>query len=327
MARGRSSLALMTGLCGLNAALWAVAACIGLSAPGLLAPAFVAWTFGLRHALDADHIAAIDVVTRRLLAREHKPILVGLFFSLGHSTVVIVATYALLHLPVRSWLEDWHLVGGMVGGSISIAFLLAMALLNGLAARTQWLSLKAGHPVITRPTGMLIRLLPPVTDMISHERQMYYLGFLFGLGFDTATEIGLLGLATSSHAAAPSWTLMLLPLLFTAAMALMDSLDTVLMIRAWTWSAHSALRRARYTVSVTALSATAAFAVAVLELAQMPGITGWVPLWAATVADMAEAHFPLLGAGLVFLFLGLWGVTALRAARDGRNARQARPRS
>ncbi|WP_456303618.1 HoxN/HupN/NixA family nickel/cobalt transporter, partial [Acetobacter papayae] len=99
MARARSSLALMAGLCGLNAGLWGLAACEGLGAPGLLAPAFVAWTFGLRHALDADHIAAIDVVTRRLLARDHRPILVGLFFSLGHSTVVIVATYALLHLP------------------------------------------------------------------------------------------------------------------------------------------------------------------------------------------------------------------------------------
>lgn len=326
MARARSSLALMAGLCGLNAGLWGLAACVGLGAPGLLAPAFVAWTFGLRHALDADHIAAIDVVTRRLLARDHKPILVGLFFSLGHSTVVIVATYALLHLPVHTWLERWHLVGGMVGGSISIAFLLAMALLNGAAARTQWQSLKAGHSIAPRPMGGLIRLLAPVTDMIRHERQMYYLGFLFGLGFDTATEIGLLGLATSSHATAPTWALMLLPLLFTAAMMLMDSLDTVLMIRAWTWSAHSARRRARYTVSVTALSAAAALAVALLELAQMPGIAERVPNWAATVADMAAAHFPLLGAGLVFLFLGLWGVAALRGARDSKNTRQARPR-
>ncbi|MBO1328164.1 hydrolase [Acetobacter suratthaniensis] len=326
MARGRSSLALMAGLCGLNAALWSVAAAIGLHAPGLLAPAFVAWTFGLRHALDADHIAAIDVVTRRLLARAHKPIFVGLFFSLGHSTVVIVATYALLHLPVHTWLENWHLVGGLVGGGISIAFLLVMALLSALAARTQWVSLKTGRPVTARPAGVLMRLLAPLTDMIRHERQMYYLGFLFGLGFDTATEIGLLGLATSSQAAAPTWALMLLPLLFTAAMMLMDSLDTVLMIRAWTWSAHSARRRAHYTISVTALSAAAAFAVALLELAQMPGIAERVPRWAATVADAADAHFPLLGAGLVFLFLGLWGVTALRGARDSKTTRHASPR-
>lgn len=314
----------MLFLVSANGTIWLATIFSGASVPGLMGSALLAWTFGLRHALDADHIAAIDVVTRRLMAREQRPILVGLFFSLGHSSVVILATLALILLPFHSWLEQWHAVGGAIGASVSIAFLLVMATANTLTACTQWRQMKAGKEIISGPTGLLSRLFSSVTALIRADHQMFALGFLFGMGFDTATEIGLLSLTTSEigHGLTPM-QIMLLPLLFTAGMALMDSLDTVLMVRAWSWSAGSTRRRARYTFAVTALSATAAGTVALIELAQTASDHGRLPDCLRNAVDAAGDYFPLIGSGIVCGFLALWGAAAFRAARSPCHAKDS----
>lgn len=313
---GRSSLLLMLALAAANIALWLLAAAVIRDQPGLVAPCFLAWTFGLRHALDADHIAAIDVITRRLMACGRRPILVGLFFSLGHSSVVMLASLVLLLVPIHSWLDRVHDVGGLIGTTISILFLSIMAASNMLSFRAQRRAGPSGRATPSGPVGVMTRLLAPVTDLIRHDSQMIPLGFLFGLGFDTATEIGLLGLTASEATHGLSAIhIMLLPLLFAAGMALMDSLDTVLMVRAWSWSSLSADRRALYTRAVTALSACAAASVAAIELIQLAGDSFIIPPVLRALAAQAGDHFQMVGTGLVMVFLGLWGLASLLPAR------------
>ena len=287
--QNRSSLVLLSALMGLNLLVWTAT----LVTPALLTAAFLAWTFGLRHALDADHIAAIDSVTRKLMAQEKKPLHVGLFFSLGHSSVVCLATLALLLLPSRNWMESWHDTGGLIGSVVSILFLVIMAISNGAAAHRQWRSEKQSAQ---GPSGLLTRMVAPVTKRIQHDWQMFPLGFLFGLGFDTATEIGLLGLTTAQAAQGLSvLSIMLLPALFTAGMAFMDSLDTVLMVRVWTWSGASTLRRAHYGLAITTVSALASGLVALIETGQLAADTGATPHALQTLLSVVTDHFEILG--------------------------------
>ncbi|GBQ32853.1 high-affinity nickel permease [Gluconacetobacter sacchari DSM 12717] len=303
----------MLALAAANIGFWLLAATAIRDHPRFLAPSFLAWTFGLRHALDADHIAAIDLVTRRLMARARRPILVGLFFSIGHSSVVMLASLVLLLVPVHSWLDRVHDVGGLIGTSVSILFLSIMAASNMLSFRAQWRAGPSGRAP-SGPAGVMTRLLAPMTDLIRHDSQMIPLGFLFGLGFDTATEIGLLGLTASEATHGLSAIhIMLLPLLFAAGMALMDSLDTVLMVRAWSWSSASAERRALYIRAVTAFSALAAACVAAIELLQLVGGNEPMPPLLRALAARAADHFQIVGIGLVMGFLGLWAIAALLA--------------
>lgn len=307
MSGKRTATILMSGLLLANLVCWGVTISLAEAAPGLLALALVAWTFGLRHALDADHIAAIDSVTRRLMARGKPAHRVGLFFSLGHSTVVVVATLALLLHPVRAALERWQLIGGSIGATVSIVFLLTMAAINGTQAIAQARALRQGRTtaVAETPTGLLSRLLLPFTRSVPGEGWVYPLGVLFGLGFDTASEIGLLGLGLAGASRSPAAILML-PLLFTAGMALVDSLDTVLMIRAWSWSDSSPLRRARYACAITAMSATSAGLIGLVELAQHSGSS-----WLSAASDAVGEHFEALGVAISLIFLALWAGAAL----------------
>lgn len=306
MSGKRTATILMGGLLLANLACWGLTISLAEAAPGLLALALVAWTFGLRHALDADHIAAIDSVTRRLMARGKPAHRVGLFFSLGHSTVVAAATLALLLHPVRAALERWQLIGGSIGATVSIVFLLTMAAINGTQAIAQARALRQGRTAVAdAPTGLLSRLLLPFTRSVPGEGWVYPLGVLFGLGFDTASEIGLLGLGLAAASRSPAAILML-PLLFTAGMALVDSLDTVLMIRAWSWSDSSPLRRARYACAITAMSATSAGLIGLVELTQHSSSN-----WLSAASDAVGEHFEALGVAISLIFLALWAGAAL----------------
>jgi len=212
-----------------NLAAWAWALMAFHGHPLLLGTAFLAYAFGLRHAVDADHIAAIDNVTRKLMQQGKKPIGVGFFFSLGHSTVVVglSVVIALTSVVLQSRFDSFKEMGGLIGTSVSAFFLLAIAAANTMVLvsvyHTFRLVKKGGAYVeedldlILSQRGFFGRIFRRLFKLIEQSWHMYPLGFLFGLGFDTATEVGLLGIsATEASVGLPIWAIMVFPTLFTA---------------------------------------------------------------------------------------------------------------
>ncbi|BFZ60478.1 hypothetical protein YB2330_001514 [Saitoella coloradoensis] len=261
-----------------NIVAWVIALLLLRSHPTLLGPATLAYTFGLRHAFDADHITAIDNATRKLVSLGHKsPTTVGTFFSLGHSSVVVVtciivsATSAAL---AEKW-GDWQNVGGIIGVSVSCSFLFLMAAGNAVvlvalirdlrrlrAGRSDKKARIFGGGLLTRVFGRLFRL-------IDRPWKMYPLGVLFGLGFDTSTEIALLGIASIQAAKGTSlWLLLVFPMLFTAGMCLIDTVDGAMMFAAYT-SPHVAanpIARTWYSLVLTGMSVVIAVVIGVIQL-------------------------------------------------------------
>ena len=273
-ARARSMLLLLAALLLANGAAWLWAGAAFVGHPVLLGTALLAWVFGLRHAVDADHIAAIDNVVRRQMQDGRKPLTVGLWFSLGHATVVVLASLA---LAVAARQAQDHLaltqtLGGVVGAAISAFFLLAVALANLLILRATWRSFRRarqGLPVtdeVSLAGGPLARLLGPLLRGVAVPWQMYPVGFLFGLGFDTATEVGLLGIAASQATQGLSpWQIMVFPALFTAGMALVDTADSMLMVGAYGWAFVDPLRKLWYNLTITAASVLVAVLIGGIE--------------------------------------------------------------
>ncbi|HSI00801.1 MAG TPA: HoxN/HupN/NixA family nickel/cobalt transporter [Reyranella sp.] len=258
----------MLGLFGLLIAANAAAGAWALAAfhdrPALLGTSLLAWSLGLRHAVDADHIAAIDNVTRKLMQEGRQPLTVGLFFALGHSTVVALASAGLAAaVPLLGdRLDVVSRIGGTVGALVSVFFLLVIAAYNFVVVRSLWLG---QAPEVDG--GPLTRLGRPLFGLIARPWHMYLLGALFGLGFDTATEVALLGLSASQAAQGMSpWTILVFPALFAAAMALVDTADGVLMNRAYGWALARPERRSTYNLAVTLVSVVVAVGVAGLVL-------------------------------------------------------------
>ena len=195
-----------------NIAAWLWAWWVFGSRPDLLALAFLAWTFGLRHAVDADHIAAIDNAVRKLMQRGEQPIRVGLYFSLGHSTVVVLGSIGIAVAAggMRGWFDTSKAVGSFIGTSVSAAFLLVIALINLNILLNLWRQYRLvargrasddeALDTLLHGGGFLSRVLRPVMRLVSRSWHLYPVGFLFGLGFDTATEVGLLGIAATQAA-------------------------------------------------------------------------------------------------------------------------------
>jgi nickel/cobalt transporter (NiCoT) family protein len=242
---------------------------VGASGALTLGAGLTAYTLGLRHAFDPDHIAAIDNATRGLIGAGRRPLGVGFFFSLGHSTVVFVLAL-LLALGVRAvggQLADdgspLQLLGGWVGTTASIAFLLGVAVLNVT------LLLRRG----AAGGGPLYRVYGRFARLVSRPWRMYPVGLLFGLGFDTATEIALLALAAGAAGAGlPFHAIVCLPLLFAAGMTLFDTLQGEAMRRLYGWACARPERRFRYDVAVTGVSVLAALAIATIELGALTGL-------------------------------------------------------
>ncbi|MFT8417798.1 MAG: HoxN/HupN/NixA family nickel/cobalt transporter [Acetobacter sp.] len=299
---------LLAALLLFNAVAWGAAwFCLGGQAT-LLASALLAWVFGLRHAMDADHIVAIDLVTRKLMLTGRSPLGAGLFFSLGHSSVVCLAVLFLALLPTHDWLERWHLVGGSIGTGVSIGFLFLMAAYNVYAAGRQWhlFRQKTDRPDAVSG-GVMARLFSPLFGLIGRSWQMYPLGFVFGLGFDTATEVGLLGLAAAQSSQGLGLVgILMFPLLFTAAMSAIDTLDAVLMMRAYGWSAQTRKRRQIYNLAITSVSALAAVGVGATEYVAALGDNGMAGAGLVRMAETLAEHFPLLGSAIMGIFLALW---------------------
>ncbi len=253
--------------------------------PVMLGLGGLAYAFGLRHAFDADHISAIDNTTRKLLQEGKKPLGVGFFFSLGHSTVVFLIALALgfatqfVVSNVISANGELKSVGGLIGTGVSGVFLLLIGIVNLiilLDILKLFRRMRAG--AYDRPSlehelvagGLLTRLFGRLFRLITHSWQMYLVGFLFGLGFDTASEISFL--AISAGAAAqhiPIYALISLPLIFAAGMSLMDTADGAFMSQAYSWAFSNPVRKVFYNLTVTALSVFVALFVGLFELSQL----------------------------------------------------------
>jgi nickel/cobalt transporter (NiCoT) family protein len=246
--------------------------------PLLMGTAFLAYTFGLRHAVDADHIAAIDNVTRKLMQQGQRPIAVGLFFSLGHSTIVFCLSVAIAvtSVTLKDKFNSFQNVGGIIGTSVSAFFLLAIAVMNILILTAIWRtfkSVKQGKAyidedldLILAKRGLMGRIFRSLFRLITRSWRMYLVGFLFGLGFDTATEVGLLGIsATQASKGLPIWSILVFPALFTVGMCLIDSIDSLLMLGAYGWAFVKPLRKLYYNMTITFVSVVVALVIGGIE--------------------------------------------------------------
>lgn len=248
------------------------------SQPLLLGTGLVAWGFGLRHAVDADHIAAIDNVTRKLMQDGQRPVTVGLFFALGHSAVVLLvaAGVAAAAVALQGHFSEWRNVGGIVSTSVSALFLFLIAAMNIVILRGVWNAFKRVRQggayveedldVLLNNRGLLSRLFRPMFRLVSRPAWMLPLGFLFGLGFDTATEVSLLGISASQASQGLSiWTVLVFPVLFAAGMSLVDTTDGILMLGAYEWAFLRPVRKLYYNLSITLVAVIVALLIGGIE--------------------------------------------------------------
>jgi len=309
-------IALYAGLIAENVLVWAVALLTFRGHPVLFGTSLLAYTFGLRHAVDADHIAAIDNVTRKLMQEAKRPVTTGLFFSLGHSTVVVLASLgiALGAATLQQRFAAFGQIGGVVGTGISAAFLFAIAAANMLvllAVRRTFRRVRAGQPYVEEDLdlilvnrGFLSRALRRVFGLIRASWHMYPLGILFGLGFDTATEIGVLGIsAAGATQGLPIWSILIFPALFTAGMTLIDTTDSVLMVGAYGWAFAKPIRKLYYNMTVTFVSVAIALVVGGVEVAGLVADRlGYNHSFAATL----NGSFGVLGYAIIAIFIVCW---------------------
>jgi high-affinity nickel-transport protein len=279
-----------------------------------------AYTLGMRHAFDADHIAAIDNTTRKLLAEDKRPVSVGFWFSLGHSSVVF-ALCVLLAVGIRSLTgqvengsSGLHDVAGMVGTLVSGTFLYILGILNlvilvGVVRvfRDMRRGLYDEESLERRldSRGFMNRFLGGLTKSVTKPWQIYPIGVLFGLGFDTATEIGLRLLAGGAAAFQLPWyAILCLPVLFAAGMSLLDSLDGILMRFAYGWAFSRPVRKVYYNIAVTALSVAVALIIGTIELVSI--LTDRLAIRNGPLAWIAGLDLNNVGFVIIGLFLVTW---------------------
>jgi nickel/cobalt transporter (NiCoT) family protein len=304
-----------------NVGAWIIALTIGAAYPILLPTAFLAYTLGLRHAVDADHIAAIDNSTRKLMAEGQRPVGVGLFFSLGHSTIVVALTVLIaVSAGIISDIPAFQSVGALIGTAVSATFLLVIGFINLIVLIDIFRMFRtvsrggeydeAGLEDYLNNRGLLARLFKPMLKVISKSWHMYPLGVLFGLGFDTASEVALLGLAATSGATGvPVQYILILPVLFAAGMCLVDTTDGVLMLGAYGWAFIKPIRKLYYNLNITLVSVIIAFAIGGIEalnvIGSELGLTGG--LWSA----LDRLDFGVVGLVIIGVFIGSWAISTL----------------
>jgi high-affinity nickel-transport protein len=305
-----------------NAAAWLWAFVAFRHFPVLLGTAFLAYSFGLRHAVDADHIAAIDNVTRKLMQEGKRPVAVGFMFSLGHSTVVVLgsATIAGTALFLQHRMDGLRNIGGIVGTLVSTLFLFGIAFANLIVLRSiyaAFVRVRKGASYVEEDLdlllagrGLLAQLFRPVFAMIRRSWHMYPLGILFGLGFDTATEIGLLGISAAEASKGLSiWSIMVFPALFAAGMSLVDTTDNILMLGAYGWAFVNPLRKLYYNMTITCVSVIVALVVGGIEalglLTGQFGLSG--PFW--EIVRRLNGNFGTLGYFIIGIFALSWAVS------------------
>lgn len=319
----RKIILILSGLILVNIGVW-IAAAIAFRNFSLLGTSVLAYTLGLRHAVDADHLAAIDNVTRKLLQSGQHSVSVGLFFSLGHSTIVIIATFAIAitATAVKKKLGDLKAIGGLIGTSVSAAFLFIIGIVNCFLLVSILRSLRKFKRTGTfeeeniedlfNNSGFLGRFFKPVFKFIDASWKMYPLGVLFGFGFDTSTEVGLLGIAAiQANQGLSIWLIMFFPLLFTSGMALIDTIDGILMLGTYTWAYINPIRKLYYNFVITLLSVLIAFVVGTIELLNILGdkLNLQGPFWNFFAALGEE--FGTIGYLIIGLFVFTWVIATI----------------
>jgi high-affinity nickel-transport protein len=270
--------ALYAFLFGFNALTWTWAIVAFADRPTLLGTALLAYVLGLRHAVDADHIATIDNVVRKLMQDGKRPLAVGLFFSLGHSLSIAlaVAGIAAAAFALQGRFAEFKSVGSIIGTGASAFFLLTIAAINLVILRGVWQSFQKARrgedvggeelDLLLSGRGFLARILRPLFRMVTASWQMFPIGLLFGLGFDTATEISLFTVAAGQASGGLSFaTVMIFPALFTAGMTLVDTTDSVLMVGAYGWAFLNPIRKIWYNLTITAISVVVALLIGGIE--------------------------------------------------------------
>ncbi|KAI8964082.1 NicO-domain-containing protein [Daldinia sp. FL1419] len=336
-----------------NMVVWAAVGVVLHYYPAMITPAVLSYTLGLRHALDADHISAIDLMTRRLIASGQRPVTVGTFFSLGHSTIVIITciVVAATSGALRDRFDNFQYVGGIVGTSVSAAFLILLCLGNGwvlyrLVARLRAVLREPDphHPqedaeaedhaatnLQLEGAGFLATVFRRLFRIVDRPWKMYPLGVLFGLGFDTSSEIAILGIASVQGAQGTSlWVILIFPLLFTAGMCMLDTTDGALMMALYTSKAFArdTVAILYYSIVLTGITVLVSAFIGVIQILSLvqnvaePEGSFWDGL-----SEVGE-HFDIIGGSIcgLFLVVGLGSVLAYgpwrrrverrRAARD-----------
>ncbi|ETV70111.1 hypothetical protein, variant [Aphanomyces astaci] len=315
----------VTGLVLLNVAMWVGTICISTTYPVILSPALVAYSLGLRHAVDADHIAAIDNVTRSLLQRGRQSVTVGLFFSLGHSSVVVLLSVVVVCSASAVNLDTSKSIGAIVGASVSATFLCLIGLVNAVSfvrLLQQWNAISPSSSQggdlhdddVLTPSGVgggiLASCCPSLLKVIDQPWKMYPLGFLFGLGFDTASEVALLAIsALASQSGVPSWVVLVLPGLFACGMSLIDSLDGIFMLWAYGWAYIHPAKKLFYNMFLTGLSSFVALFIGAVEAVGILVARGLVTGWVADIVLGINDNFELLGCVVIGLFVVSFGIS------------------
>ncbi len=315
----------LTGLFGAVGVLhvlgWGLLALVAPRYPVMLGLGVLAYSFGLRHAFDADHISAIDNTTRKLLQQGQKPMGVGFFFSLGHSSVVflMVVILAIAAQLISSNIENFRSVGGVVGTSVSGVFLYIIAIVNLVILIDIiriFRELQAGKYDEKRledrlmARGFMYRFIGPLFKFVTKSWHMYPIGFLFGLGFDTATEVSLLAIsAGAASQGLPIVAIVALPLLFAAGMSLMDTADGAFMAQAYAWAFSNPVRKIYYNLTVTGLSVLVALFVGTVELLSV--LSDKLD-WKGGFWDLVgRLDFNTMGFVIVGMFVVVWGLSLI----------------
>lgn len=315
------------GLYGLlvaaNILCWIWAFVVLKGQPVLLGTALLAYTFGLRHAVDADHIAAIDNVTRKLMQDGQRPVAVGFSFALGHSAVVLIAAVLIAWTATATAkISAFKVVGGTISTCVSALFLFAIAAMNLLILRSVYRTFQRVRngavyvdedlDILLNGRGLISRILRPLFRLVSRSWHMAPLGFLFGLGFDTATEVSLLGLSAAQAADGVSLgTVLVFPALFAAGMSLVDTTDGVLMLGAYEWAFVKPIRKLYYNMTITLVSALVAIVIGGIEtlalLADKLALSG---LFWDVFRNLGQ-NFNLIGFGIIGVFIASWALSWL----------------
>ena len=338
----RRATGMFAGLIAANLAAWIAAFTIFAGDPVMLGTAVLAWSLGLRHAVDADHIAAIDNVTRKLMQDGQRPLTVGFWFAIGHSGIVLIAAVLIAFAAnALSRVEAAGAIGGTIATLVSATFLLAIAAMNLVILRSvlktfnhvrrggayidedmdinrsvlkTFNHVRRGGAYIDEDMdillgnrGLLSHLFRPLFRLVTRSWHMAPLGFLFGLGFDTATEVAILGLSAGQAASGLSIaTVLIFPLLFAVGMALIDTTDGALMMGAYQWAFVKPIRKLYYNITITLMSALVALLIGGIEAAALLGdklgLSGGI--W--TLAADLGAHFNSLGFIIIGLFAACW---------------------
>jgi high-affinity nickel-transport protein len=300
----------------LSAWMWALVALGGQ--PILLGTAVLAYSLGLRHGLDPDHIAAIDNVTRRFMQEGKRPVAVGFFFALGHSAVVVVASVGIAFAAnaFNNRFAGLRDIGGIVGTSASALFLFAIAAANIVVLRGVYRAFRhatAGHALheedldlLLAQRGWLARLFRSVFRFVSRSWHLFPIGMLFALGFETASEISLFGLSAQASHEASAWSILVFPALFAAAMTLVDTADGILMLGAYGWAYMKPVRKLFYNLAITFASVVVALVIGGIEvLGLVADRLGSERGFWRIIAEL-NMNFGTLGYGIVALFAASW---------------------